>query len=71
MKLPGNDSYFWPLLLIVLLSGVYALIATFGTRNGFDVQADGKAIIGLIVTTAGFALGKRTAVGPTLPSNES
>ena len=57
MKLPGNDSYFWPLLLIVLLSGVYALIATFGSRNGFDVQADGKAIIGLIVTTAGFCDG--------------
>jgi len=69
MKVPANDSWFWPLLLMVLLSGVYALVATLGTHNGFDVEADMKAILGLIVTVAGFAIGKRTAVGPQTPAD--
>jgi hypothetical protein len=71
MKVPANDSYLWPLLLIVLLCIVYAVIATLGTRNGFDVQADSKAIVGLIVTVASFAMGKRAAVGPTSPPPDS
>ena len=64
MNVPSNDSLAWPVLLIVVLSVVYSLIAWLGTHNGFDVEADGKAIIGLIVSVVMFALGKRAAVGP-------
>jgi hypothetical protein len=39
-----------PIGLIIALTIVYAAIATLGSKNGFDVSADGKAILGLIGT---------------------
>lgn len=67
MNVPPNDSFAWPVLLVLMLGAVYGIIAEFGSRNGFDVEADGRAIIGLIGTVIVFALGKRAAVGPQEP----
>lgn len=67
MTIPGNDSNFWPCLLIVVLCVGYILNASLATRNGFDPRSDGQTLLTMIGTVILYVTTKRSAVGPQQP----
>jgi hypothetical protein len=60
MNWPNNDSPFWPLARVAVLSLSAGFLLTVMYQNGFDPKVDFLTILGLVLTVSGFDAVKRS-----------